>query len=74
MYSCATIFSMSVAEIERAIEELPASEVAKLMEWFESYYHQLWDKQIEADLESGRLDSLLSEVDEEIEAGLAKPL
>ena len=65
---------MSVAEIERAIKELPAREVAKLMDWFEEYYHQFWDKQIAADLEDGNLDSLLSEVDDEIEAGLAKPL
>ena len=65
---------MSVTEIERAIKDLPANEVVKLMEWFENYYHQFWDRRIEADLEAGALSSLLAEVDEEIEAGLAKPL
>ena len=65
---------MSVVEIERAIEQLPAQEVGELMAWFENYYHQLWDKRIESDINSGRLDSLLAEVDEEIENGLAKPL
>jgi hypothetical protein len=35
---------------------------------------QLWDKQIEKNLETGRLDSLLIEVDDEYEAGLARPL
>ena len=35
---------------------------------------QLWDKQIEEDLETGRLDALLAEVDDEYEAGLAQPL
>ena len=65
---------MRVAEIEKAIEQLPAQEVGELMTWFENYYHQLWDSQIEADLDSGRLDSLLAEVDEEIESGMAKPL
>lgn len=65
---------MSITEIEKAIEKLPAEDVSKLMAWFEAYYHQMWDKQIAEDLESGRLDSLLAEVDEEIEAGLAKPL
>ena len=65
---------MSVAEIEKAIEQLPAQEVAELMTWFENYYHQLWDKRIESDLDAGRLDALLAEVDEEIESGLAKPL
>ena len=65
---------MSVTEIERAIQELPASEVGVLMSWFEAYYHQVWDKQIEADLKSGALNDLLHEVDEEINAGLAKQL
>lgn len=65
---------MSVTEIERAIQKLPASEVGVLMSWFENYYHQVWDKQIEADLDSGALNDLLQEVDEEINAGLAKPL
>ncbi|HQU93491.1 MAG TPA: hypothetical protein PLK77_14395 [Pyrinomonadaceae bacterium] len=65
---------MSVTEIEKAIEKLPAGEVGELMAWFENYYHQIWDKQIEADLEAGALDGLLAEVDKEIEAGLVKPL
>lgn len=65
---------MSITEIESAIEKLPAEEVSELMEWFEVYYHQMWDRQIADDLESGKLDSLLAEVDEEIEAGLATPL
>lgn len=65
---------MSVIEIERAIEKLPASDVGELMAWFENYYHKVWDTQIAADLEAGALDDLLREVDEEINAGLAKPL
>ena len=33
-----------------------------------------WDKQIEDDLDAGRLDALLAEIDAEYEAGLARPL
>ncbi|MGD9587645.1 MAG: hypothetical protein AB7Q37_10545 [Pyrinomonadaceae bacterium] len=44
------------------------------MVWFEGYYHRLWDRQIAADLESGKLDDILGEVDAEIKSGLAKPL
>ena len=44
------------------------------MSWLERYHEQLWDKQIANDLESGRLDSLIAEVEEEIEAGLVRPL
>lgn len=47
---------MSVTEIEAAITRLPASNVRELMVWFEDYYNQLWDKEIEADLASGKLE------------------
>lgn len=65
---------MGVTEIEIAITRLPADKVQELMMWFEDHYNGLWDKEIEADLKSGKLDGLLAEVDAEIEAGLAKPL
>lgn len=65
---------MSIIEIETAISKLPADQVSELMTWLERYHARLWDKQIADDLESGRLDSLLAEVEMEYEAGLAKPL
>ncbi|MEA2599413.1 MAG: hypothetical protein QOF89_405 [Acidobacteriota bacterium] len=65
---------MSVKEIEEAIAQLSTGDVAELMAWLEEHHAQLWDKQIEEDLEAGRLDALLSEVDDEYEAGLAQPL
>jgi hypothetical protein len=65
---------MSVTEIEAAITQLPAEKVQELMVWFEDYYNRVWDRQIETDLESGKLDNMLAEVDAEIESGLAKPL
>ena len=65
---------MSIVEIEAAIVQLPAEEVDKLMSWLERYRAERWDEQIADDLDAGRLDSLLAEVDKEYEAGLAKPL
>ena len=65
---------MSVKEIEQAITQLPPNEVAELVAWLEEYHHQKWDRQIEADLEAGRLDSLLAEVEEEYQSGQARPL
>lgn len=65
---------MSIAEIEAAIIQLPIKDVATLMSWLEEYHARVWDKQIEEDLEAGRLDALLAEVDKEYQAGLAKPL
>ncbi len=65
---------MSITEIEAAITKLPVEDVDKLMSWLEEYHARIWDKQIEDDLDAGNLDELLKEVEQEIEAGLAKPL
>ncbi|MGD9050101.1 MAG: hypothetical protein PVF77_18755 [Anaerolineae bacterium] len=61
-------------EIEKAIVQLPAKDLDKLAGWLDEYRAQIWDKQIEEDLEAGRLDALLAEVNEEYEAGLSQPL
>lgn len=65
---------MSIKEIEAAIVELPVQEVTELMGWLAERHAQLWDKQIEDDLEAGRLDAVLAEAEKEYKAGLAKPL
>lgn len=65
---------MSVQEIEAAIARLPAAELAELMAWLAEHHAQVWDRQIEDDLEAGRLDALLAVVDDEYEAGLSRPL
>ncbi len=65
---------MGVKQIERAITQLPANELAELVSWLEQYHARVWDKQIEEDLEAGRLDTLLAEVEEEYDAGLTRPL
>ena len=48
--------------------------MTELVAWLRHHYAQVWDMQIAEDLESGRLDAVLSEVDKEYEAGLARPL
>jgi len=65
---------MSITEIETAIAQLPAKEFAELMAWLQEYQQRVWDEQIEDDLEAGRLDKLLAEVDKEHQQGLARPL
>jgi hypothetical protein len=65
---------MSVTEIQTAITELTSDDLADLMNWLDDYQAKLWDKQIEEDLDTGRLDSVLAEVDKEYQAGLAEPL
>ena len=65
---------MSITEIEAAISGLSTNDLAELSEWFRAYEERLWDKQIEDDLEAGRLDAVLAEVDAEYETGLSQPL
>lgn len=65
---------MTLEEMEIAITKLPSKELDELMAWFEEYYAQMWDKQIEEDANAGRLDHLLAEVNEEYDFGLSKPL
>ena len=68
------IISMSVEEIENAIVKLSKHELAELATWFADHQAKVWDDRIARDLESGRLNSLLEEVDSEINKGEAKPL
>jgi hypothetical protein len=65
---------MDVKEIETAIAELPPSEVAELAAWFERFHAQLWDAQLEQDVKSGRLESLLKEAEQDHESGRCEPL
>ena len=67
-------WKMTVTEIESAINQLRPDELAELMQWFQRHYADVWDRQIEGDLEAGRLDALLSKVEQEYSAGLARPL
>jgi len=65
---------MTITELEQAVTQLSEQELALFRAWFDEYYAQIWDKQIEEDAKSGRLDQVLAEVDEEYNAGLSKPL
>ncbi len=56
---------MTILEIEQAIIQLSPKELSRFRAWFEEYYAQVWDKQIEADAKAGRLDRLIAEANEE---------
>ena len=51
----------SIAEIQEAILSLPSEEYVQLRQWFTELDWETWDREIEADLEAGRLDSLIAE-------------
>jgi hypothetical protein len=47
-----------VEAIERQIEQLSPEELARLREWFAKFDAAVWDRQFEADVRAGKLDSL----------------
>ena len=61
-------------ELEKRIRNLPAEELAKFRAWFVEFDHLLWDKQIESDVESGKLDRLLNEARADYKAGKARKI
>jgi len=65
---------MGIQEIQAAIIKLPVQKLVELSTWLEEYQARVWDQQIEADLDMGRMDDILAKVDAEYEAGLAQPL
>ncbi len=65
---------MSVQELEEAVTQLPSPELAQFAAWFEEYQADLWDRQIEQDALSGRLDALAEQADREFEAGRCRSL
>ncbi|MBI5653687.1 MAG: hypothetical protein HZC40_25045 [Chloroflexi bacterium] len=65
---------MRVKEIELAIGQLPTAELSEFAAWFEEFWAEKWDKQIEADVRAGRLDALIQQAEREFAAGRCKPL
>ncbi|MGK7884441.1 MAG: hypothetical protein AB4057_07425 [Crocosphaera sp.] len=53
-------------EIESAIKQLPESEARNLAKWLEEYLNERWDRQLEADLASGKLDHLIAQAEADI--------
>jgi len=63
-----------VEEIQVAIESLPYQEYIRLRQWFSQREWEKWDRQIEADSESGKLDFLIEEALTEKAKGILKEL
>ena len=62
---------MNVQEIEEAIMKLSHDERIELSVWLADLQAKSWDDQIQHDLDTGKLDRILNEVDAEYDAGKA---
>lgn len=63
----------SVAEIEQAIAKLPAGEFVELERWFDDERNRKWDRQIEADAQSGKLRELYERLQSENQGQILFP-
>lgn len=59
----------SVKEIEEAVLRLSAAELAAFRAWFAEFNGEAWDRRIENDIATGRLDTLADEALEDLRAG-----
>jgi hypothetical protein len=64
----------TVKEIEKAIAELPPKKFFILRSWLEKFEAARWDKQLEADVKSGKLDAVAAKVSENYKKGKCKEL
>ena len=60
---------MTLHDLENAISGLPPDELAKFRAWFVEFDNDAWDRQIEQDANSGKLDRLAEEALEDYHSG-----
>lgn len=64
----------SVKDIESVIATLTPEELRYFREWFEQFDAQCWEKQLEQDAQSGRLDAMADQVTRAHKSGRSTPL
>lgn len=58
-----------IKSIEKAVEALPAAELAEFRRWFVEFDSEVWNRQIEQDAAQGKLDRLVAEALENFASG-----
>jgi hypothetical protein len=59
----------TVEQIEEAVRKLSPQERVVFRAWFAAYDAEEWDRQLEADVEAGRLDWLIDEAKRDLREG-----
>lgn len=65
---------MNTQELKTTVSKLSPDQLLQFAEWFEEFLADQWDKKIESDITTDRLDALGEQADNEFLAGRAKPL
>jgi len=63
-----------VQELQSAVSQLSAEELARFREWFDKFDAEVWDRQFEEDAKSGKLDQLANQAIADFQAGKCKQL
>lgn len=63
-----------VEKIERDVQSLSTEELAQFRAWFAEFDWEAWDRQLDRDVEAGKLDSLADEALRDHDSGRTKPL
>ena len=64
----------TLEDIEKAVTQLPADQLAKFRAWFEEFEASRFDPTIERDAKAGRLDELAENALADFRAGCAREL
>ena len=64
----------TIENIEKEIAQLPQDQLRQFRVWYEQFDSDVWDKQIEADAVSGKLDDLAETAIADHKAGGSKKL
>jgi hypothetical protein len=64
----------SIDEIKSAIAHLPEKEFNSLVDWFQKFEEERWDKELENDIAQGKLDILADEALNEFDTGKSSEL
>ena len=64
----------TVADIEKALQTIPLEDARRVADWLQHYLDEKWDTQMDADIDSGRLDKLADNAIEDYRAGRVKLL
>ncbi|NJL83926.1 MAG: hypothetical protein HC890_15115 [Chloroflexaceae bacterium] len=58
-----------MSEIEQAVRQLSPEEISAFRAWFAAFDAELWDRQFEADVAAGHLDTLAEKALQHLQEG-----
>jgi KaiC/GvpD/RAD55 family RecA-like ATPase len=64
----------AIDKLEQEVQRLSREELAAFRDWFRKYDSDEWDREIEQDVRSGKLDGLAQEAIAEHKAGRTKEI